>query len=478
MLRTRIFRPAQLSYRLGLGCLLILLLLSAVLAPAAAAQTDQAATLTVNSVLVNVHGGPSVTVPVVATLSRGEQATITGYQANGDWWQVSLPGGGGGWVRDRDNNFSISGDTTPFTSPPVTQASTQTTSTLVFQTSSGGVIYAVDVDPATGIATSGARLLTTGMDPAISPDGQQVAFTRWTNENNGALGSLWVINVDGSGERVVRENIHQPKSPTWSADGTQIAINVMNGGRDDYEYRCTSQIPSDPIYNPDEDNRSGIKVKIEHEEDGDISVRFCYTLLPHPYWGIMVLDVATGKGDIVPSNEFAYGPTWDPVNDWRIIYRDSDKGLAGLDLNGGAGWALGPQLPYATTNDLGDYAPTFSPDGSKLADTYWQNDHWDVHVLNPDGSGRIRLTETPLADIGQQILDGYEPRSWNNASPAWSPDGSKIAFITDRSGQSGQYEIWVMNADGSNPHPLFTDGLPDGISILYEGVGERVLSWK
>ena len=41
-----------------------------------------------------------------------------------------------------------------------------------------------------------------------------------------------------------------------------------------------------------------------------------------------------------------------------------------------------------------------------------------------------------------------------NFQPRISPDGKSIAFITDR---RGQYNLWVMNADGSNPHAIFTE---------------------
>jgi Tol biopolymer transport system component len=56
----------------------------------------------------------------------------------------------------------------------------------------------------------------------------------------------------------------------------------------------------------------------------------------------------------------------------------------------------------------------------------------DVFVMNPDGSGRIRLTDDPAADF----------------SPAWSPSGKKIAFASYRDGTEGA-QIYVMNADGS-----------------------------
>jgi Tol biopolymer transport system component len=79
-----------------------------------------------------------------------------------------------------------------------------------------------------------------------------------------------------------------------------------------------------------------------------------------------------------------------------------------------------------------------------------------------------------LINIIEQRLQGQEPRNWNNAAAAWSPDGSQIAFISDR---NGLWEIWVMNTDGSNQHPLFAPGALAGIDLQYHGVDERVISW-
>ena len=56
--------------------------------------------------------------------------------------------------------------------------------------------------------------------------------------------------------------------------------------------------------------------------------------------------------------------------------------------------------------------------------------NFEIYVMNPDGSGQTNITNNPASD-------NY---------PAWSPDGSKIAFSSDRDGNA---EIYVMNADGS-----------------------------
>ena len=63
------------------------------------------------------------------------------------------------------------------------------------------------------------------------------------------------------------------------------------------------------------------------------------------------------------------------------------------------------------------------------------NGDWEVYLMNTDGSAITNLTNTP----------GYD------YSPNWSPDGSQIAFVSERDGNA---EIYVMNPDGSNQRRL------------------------
>lgn len=316
-------------------------------------------------------------------------------------------------------------------------------SVIVFQVSSGGAIYAMKPD-----GTS-LRYLTDGMDPALSPDGGQVAFTRWDGQNNGVTGSLWVINVDGTGLRQVMSGANQPKSPTWSADGKQIVISMQAGGTLTDAYLCTV---------------NGAPTELPAPIDG----QRCMKKAADPGWGLRTVDVATGLYEDLYREQHSFAPTWNPAQSWQVVFR-GDKGLESLDVN---------LNTLTVLKNLGSYlGPVFSPDGNKLAVTFKQVDHYEVHVLNADGSGEARLTETPSTVRTQALLAGQAVRQWNNAAPAWSPDGKQIAFVTDR---SGAYEIWVMNADGSNQHVLVSTATLAslGQTLQYQGQDERVISWR
>jgi Tol biopolymer transport system component len=114
----------------------------------------------------------------------------------------------------------------------------------------------------------------------------------------------------------------------------------------------------------------------------------------------------------------------------------------------------------------GDGTPSWSPDARRIAYTTLRYDQdgrmlesAQIHVMNADGSGDRALTSPP----GHQI------------DPAWSPDGSRIAFaITRVSGVNA--DLFVMNGDGANSHnitatPATGEGTPawspDGSRIAY-----------
>ena len=83
-------------------------------------------------------------------------------------------------------------------------------------------------------------------------------------------------------------------------------------------------------------------------------------------------------------------------------------------------------------DNIDDYVPAWSPDGSKIAFASYRSGQSEIWVMNQNGTGATQLTNATGID----------------SDPSWSPDGTKIAFFSERDG--GEPEIYVMDADGGN----------------------------
>jgi Tol biopolymer transport system component len=116
---------------------------------------------------------------------------------------------------------------------------------------------------------------------------------------------------------------------------------------------------------------------------------------------------------------------------WLIV------AVAGVVLVGGLlvtpALGLGDRLLSlirSTPTPLDVQTPAWSPDGRKIAFVSRRDGNSEIYVINADGSGQENLTQHPARD----------------SHPSWSRDGRKLAFESRRDGNS---EIYVMNADGS-----------------------------
>jgi Tol biopolymer transport system component len=103
-----------------------------------------------------------------------------------------------------------------------------------------------------------------------------------------------------------------------------------------------------------------------------------------------------------------------------------------------------------TANAAPDVAPVWSPDGTKIAFASSRDGSYDVYVMNADGSNVTRLT-TNAAE------DGFYAVSVNEVyyGLSWSPDGTQLVFISRR---DGSLEVYRMNADGTAQTRLTNTG--------------------
>lgn len=116
--------------------------------------------------------------------------------------------------------------------------------------------------------------------------------------------------------------------------------------------------------------------------------------------------------------------------------------------------------------DLGQgFSPVWSADGQKIAYSDGTSEQYDIWTMNADGSERTRLTQ-----------------NYRSYGPAWSPDGAKIAFVSDH--ESG-YHVYVVNADGSGQQRLAVTATevrqeyaptwtPDSSKVIF--LGAKVIS--
>lgn len=291
-------------------------------------------------------------------------------------------------------------------------------------------------------------LMTTGTEHAggAYPGAVNGQITFMSTRDGSGGQQVFVMGPRGENPTNISNNDAVPdERPSFSADGQSIVLT----GHPDFTNDAT---PSEELFlvNADGTNRRRLTATPTDESQGSISPdgsRIAFQSFANPGYPELHVIAADGSGRSVllggdASSSWA-DPKWSP-DGTRIAltrYSQGDE-VCVLVVSSVALTCLTDD-----TNDLA-YQPDWSPDGSKIAfvrDPFVivgqkVESNAEIWVMNADGSGKTQLTNNPRSD----------------SQPAWSPDGTKIAFTRRPQGedgvadpQSGDGEIWVMNADGS-----------------------------
>lgn len=262
-----------------------------------------------------------------------------------------------------------------------------------------------------------------------SPYMEKIAFY----STRSGKAQIYVMNTDGSGLQRLTTNSAKDQSPVISPDGTRIAFAS---------------------------DREGVSRIYIMNIDGSSQRR---------------LTTSTNE-EILP----AWSPDGKSVY-FQIEFKGKNSILCSVNAEGG-------ELKRITDGTAGYDYPAISPDGTEIL---CNGSGFSVFIMSVDGTNPRRIGEPlimrlrPLwspdcAKIVYGLLRGMPPNHTTeigvmnsdgrndtvitkdnsvNEFPCFSPDGKKIAFQTAR---DGNFEIYVMNVDGSNPRRLTNDPKFDG----------------
>ena len=293
------------------------------------------------------------------------------------------------------------------------------------------VICGVLLALAVGAGVAGAKPLGTN---------GQITFARF----NPALGDtqVYVVNPDGTHERLVQGPTDTGECPKWFSDGAHIATcgspvglsRIINP--DDGTFRDVGE--QDPnLFNPcGLPSPDGSLLLCEtFSEDG--SQNGIHTVRSSDGGGLQQITSNPG-GDDVPGS-------WSP-NGKRIVFQrfgpDSYEGVFVVNVNG---TGLKQILPPTIQANCCTF--DWSPQGNDIA--FSRRATPDVHsslwIVHSDGSGLRPLNVEPSSACGGANSD---PSADGCLQPAWSPDGTKIAFAKGQDlDEDGN--IYTVNVDGS-----------------------------
>ncbi|HVH08461.1 MAG TPA: PKD domain-containing protein [Gemmatimonadales bacterium] len=328
--------------------------------------------------------------------------------------------------------------------------------------------------PIVWVGTCLLALFLTQCEPAANPTAPQrprsdAALTQagsiaFSSDGSGNS-QIYVMNADGSGVTRLTNDAGTDIEPAWSPDGARIAFYSTGDSSID-------------VVNADGTGLSRLLIMSKGPLPLDAWPTWCGTRIAFASFlsaGFPNIDVmnedGTGATRVTIDNGSVHAaPAWSPDCS-KIAFTKDPGGNMQIFVMNADGTGVTQLTNVANANSK---SPAWSPDGTRIA---FQSDRdapsgdpelYEIYVMSADGTGVTRLT-TDLVGFTNAMYTTYgRPTSEH---PTWSPDGTQIAFHSNR---DGHYQIYFINADGTGETRLTTDSSADRFPSWYHATPSNV----
>ena len=298
-----------------------------------------------------------------------------------------------------------------------------------------------------------------GFHPSWSPDGKEIVFSEAGRDapdvRNTNASKLWIVNVETGQRRMLTDR--DAMQPVWSPHGHRIAFWFMppSVGRSDIatipraggEPLVITKDAStnwNPVWSPD-----GKYLYFASDRSGNMN-----------FWRVAIDEesghvLAEPEAVVMPSNFSSHLSFSRDGRRMIYVQTNNQANIQAVDFDANREKVTGEPF-WITRGDRQIVRPELSADGKQFVMRVPRRTQDDVVVVSRDGSNWRDLTN-------DKFFDRY---------PRWSSDGKKIAFTSDR---SGIYEIWTIDADGTNLRQVTFGALPATSFPLWSPDGKQLL---